>query len=142
MEISDVRRRVQQTITAAKNRAQEQRQRSEEATRDYAVFLQSVATPVVQQVANVLKAEGYAVTASTPGDGVRLTYDRGRDDFVEFTLDTTGERPQVMGHISQSRGSRRFEDERPVKPDVPPSAISEDDVLEFVMQALKSWLAR
>ena len=47
-----------------------------------------------------------------------------------------------MGHISQSRGSRRFEDERPVKPDVPPSAISEDDVLEFVMQALKSWLAR
>ena len=142
MEISAVRRRVQQSLVAARARGQERRQQSDEAARDYAAFLQNVATPVVQQIANVLKAEGLAFTVFTPGDGLRLTYDRGRDDFVEFALDTSGERPQVIGHISQSRGSRRLDEERPVKPDASPAALTEEDVLEFVMQALDRWLSR
>jgi len=142
MEVSAVRRRVQQSLVAARARAQERRQQSDEAARDYAAFLQNVATPVVQQIANVLKAEGLAFTVFTPGDGLRLTYDRGRDDFVEFALDTSGDRPQVIGHISQSRGSRRLDEERPVKPDASPAALTEEDVLEFVMQALERWLGR
>jgi hypothetical protein len=93
-------------------------------------------------VASALKAEGYPFTVSTPGDGLRLASDHGRDDFVEFALDTSGDYPQVIGRISQSRGSRRLEDERPVKADTPPDALTEDDVLDFVMQALESWLAR
>jgi len=67
---------------------------------------------------------------------------RGREDFVEFALDTSGDRPQVIGHISQSRGSRRLDEERPVKPDASPAALTEEDVLEFVMQALERWLGR
>ena len=142
MEISAVRRRVQSAISAAKSRAQERRQRTDEAERAYAAFLEQVATPVVRQVASSLKAEGYAFTVSTPGDGLRLASDRGRDDFVEFALDTSGDRPQVLGRISQARGSRRIEEERPVKADTPPDALSEDDVLDFVMLALERWLAR
>ena len=142
MEISAVKRRVQRSLAAARTRAQERRHQSEAATRDYAAFLQNVATPVVLQIANVLKAEGLAFTASTPGDGLRLTYDRGRDDFVEFALDTSGDQPQVIGRISQSRGSRRLDEERPVKPDASPEALTEEDVLEFVMQALERWLGR
>ena len=142
MEVSAVRRRVQQSLVAARARAQQRRQQSEDATRDYAAFLQNVATPVVQQIANVLKAEGLAFTVFTPGDGLRLAYDRGRDDFVEFALDTSGDHPQVIGHISQSRGSRRLDEERPVKPDAPPASLTEEDVLEFVMQALERWLGR
>ena len=90
----------------------------------------------------ILKAEGYSFTVFTPGDGLRLASDRGRDDFVEFALDTSGDRPQVIGRISQSRGSRRLEEERPVKADTPPDALSEEDVLDFVMHALGPWLAR
>jgi hypothetical protein len=142
MEIAQVRKRVQSVITATRSRAQERRQRTDEAERGYSVFLEQVATPVVQQVASSLKAEGYAFTVSTPGDGLRLASDRGRDDFVEFTLDTSGDRPQVLGRISQARGSRRIEEERPVKADTSPDALSEDDVLDFVMQALERWLAR
>jgi hypothetical protein len=142
MEISAVKRRVQHALTAARTRAQERRQQSEEAARDYAAFLQNVATPVVLQIANVLKAEGLAFTVFTPGDGLRLSYDRGRGDFVEFALDTSGDRPQVIGHISESRGSRRLDEERPVKPDTSPAALTEDDVLEFVMHALERWLGR
>jgi hypothetical protein len=142
LEISAVRRRVLSAITSARSRAEERRQRSQDAERDYAAFLQNVATPVVHQVAAALKAESYAFTVYTPGDGLRLAYDRGRDDFVEFALDTSGEHPQVIGRISQGRGSRRLEEERPVKPDASPAELTEEDVLEFVMQALESWLAR
>ena len=129
-------------ITAARGRAQARRQQADEATRAYGAFLQNVAAPVLHQVAGALKAEGYPFTVFTPGDGVRLASDRGRDDFVEFALDTSGDRPQVIGRISQSRGSRRLEEERPVKADVPPDALSEEDVLDFVIQALERWLAR
>jgi hypothetical protein len=141
MEISAVRRRVQQGLATARTRAQERRHQTDAAVRDYAVFLETVATPLVQQLANVLKVEGYAFTASTPGDGVRLTNDRGRDDFVELALDTSGERPQVIGRITQSRGSRRLDEERPIKPGALPSELTDDDVLEFLMQTLEPWLA-
>ena len=142
METSQVRKRVQNAISAAKTRAQERRQRSDEATRDYATFLEHVATPVVQQIANVLKVEGYAFTVFTPGDGLRLAYDRGRNDFVEFALDTGGDHPHVIGRISQTRGSRHIEEERPLKAGAPPAALTDEDVLEFVTQALEPWLVR
>ena len=142
METGEVRKRVLHAITAARGRAQARRQQADEATRAYGAFLENVATPVVHQVASALKAEGYPFTVFTPGDGLRLASDRGRDDFVEFALDTSGDRPQVIGRISQSRGSRRLEDERPVKAGAPPNALSEEDVLDFVIQALEPWLAR
>lgn len=141
MEISLVRKRVLGAVAAAKTRAQERRQRSDAAEREYAVFLREVASPLVQQIATALKAEGHPFTVFTPGDGLRLAYDRGRENFVEFALDTSGERPQVVGRISQTRGSRRLEDERPIKPDASPAEVTEEDVLEFVMQALVPWLA-
>jgi len=140
MEVSQVRKRVQQGVATARTRAQERRQQADEATRDYKVFLEVVATPLVQQLANVLKVEGYAFTASTPGDSVRLTNDRGRGDFVELALDTSGERPQVVGRITQSRGSRRLDEERPIKAGALPSELTDEDVLEFLMQVLEPWL--
>ena len=142
METSQVRRRVQSAITAARSRAQERRQRSDDATREYSAFLQNVAIPVVQQIANVLRVEGYAFTVFTPADGLRLAFDRGRNDFVEFTLDRNGDHPQVVGRISQTRGSRHVEEERPVKAGASPASLSDEDVLEFVTQALEPWLAR
>ena len=142
MEISQVRRRVQAAIVAARARTQERRQQTDAATKDYGVFLETVATPLVQQIANALKAEGHPFTVSTPGDGLRLEYERGRDNFVELTLDTSGDRPQVIGRVSQTRGSRRLDEERPIRPDASPPEITEEDVLEFVAQALEPWLGR
>ena len=129
-------------ITTARSRAQERRQRTADAERDYAAFLQNVATPVVHQVAAALKPENYPFTVSAPGDGLRIASDHGRDDFVEFMLDTSGDYPQVIGRISQSRGSRRLEEERPIKPDTAPAALTEEDVLDFVILALERWLVK
>ena len=142
MEVSLVRKRLKTAIDAARQRAQFNRQRASEAERAYTTFLNDVATPVTRQVANALKAEGYHFTVFTPGGGLRLASDKTRDDFIELALDTSGDRPQVIGRVSHSRGSRTLDEERPVKPGASPEAISEDDVLDFLLSVLEPWLER
>ena len=140
MEVSQVRRRVQGAIAAARQRAQEHRQAAADAERAYAAFLEQVATPVARQVATVLKAEGLPFTVFTPGDALRLAPDRGRDDFIEISLNAGGDPPQVVGRISHTRGSRTIDEERPIKAGVAPDALTEDDVLEFLVSAVEPWL--
>ncbi len=140
MEVSQVRRRVQSAIASARQQAQLHRQAAAEAERAYAVFLENIATPVARQVAIALKAEGFAFTVFTPGGGLRLAADRGRDDFIEIALDTDAARPQVVGRVSYARGSRTIDDERPLKANTPPDALTEEDVLDFFVSALEPWL--
>jgi hypothetical protein len=142
MEISHVRKQLRHAIDRARDRAQQRRQRTGEAERAYGTFLQDVATPVTRQVANALKAEGYAFTVFTPGGGLRLASDRGRDDYVELSLDTSGNRPEVVGRISHTRGSRTIEEERPLKEGAAPHQITEGDVLDFWLDVLEPWLER
>jgi hypothetical protein len=142
VEVSLVRKRLKSAIDRARERSQQRRQRTAEAERAYQRFLDDLATPIAKQLANALKAEGYAFTVFTPGGGLRLASDRGRDDYIELALDTTGEEPQVVGRVSRARGSRTIEDERPVKPGVAPDAITEDELLEFLLDALEPWLER
>ena len=142
MELAQVRKRVQAAIAAAKDRSQLRRQRTQEAERHFDTFLQEVATPGMRPVQTALKAEGQAFTVFTPGGSVRLASERSRDDVVELALDTTTDSPQVVGRISHTRGSRTMDDERPVRPGAGPDALSEEDVLDFVLHALEPWLER
>ena len=142
MEVSLVRKRVQAAIAEARQDAQRRRQAASDAQRAYATFLENVAAPLARQVANALKAEGLNFTVFTPGDGVKLAADRGRDDFIELSLDTESDRPQVIGRISRSRGSRTLAEERPIKPGVPPDALTEEEVLDFLVWGLAPWLER
>lgn len=142
MEVSQVRKRLKAAIDASKQQAQRRRERASVAQRAYATFIADVATPVAKQLANALKVEGYAFTVFTPGDGLRLASDRGRDDFIELTLETSGDQPEVVGRISRQRGSRTIDEERPVKRGAAPEEISDEDVLEFFVSALEPWLER
>lgn len=142
MEVSHVRNRVNRAIEAARERGQHRRQRTADAEREYAAFLEHIATPVIRQVANALKVEGYAFTVFTPGGGLRLAWDRTRDDYVEFALDADAPTPQVVARISQTRGSRTLDDERPVKAGVTPAQLTDEDVLTFLLDALQPWLER
>jgi hypothetical protein len=142
LEVSQVRKRVKTAIDSARQRSQHHRQLVTEAERAYATFLSDVAIPIARQVANALKVEGYSFTVSTPGGGLRLASDSSRDDFIELLLDSGADRPAVVARIRYSRGSRTIDDERPVKPGAPPEAISEDDVLDFLVQALEPWFER
>jgi hypothetical protein len=142
MEISYVRNQLRNAIERARERAQQRRQRAHAAERAYETFLQDVATPVTKQVANALKAEGYAFTVFTPGGGLRLAFNRGRDDYVELALDTSDDHPQVMARISHTRGSRTLAEERPVKQGASPDQITDADVLAFWLEVLEPWLER
>jgi hypothetical protein len=129
-------------MTTARDRAQRRRQLAADADTTYDSFLSNVATPLVKQIANALQAEGYAFTLSTPGRGLRLALDRGRDDFIELALETDADEPTVIGRIRRTRGSRTIEEERPVKRGASPDQVSEQDLLDFFESALLPWLER
>jgi len=133
---------MQAVIAAARERAQRRRQLAADADSAYDRFLAEIATPLARQVANTLQVESYAFTLSTPGRGLRLALDRGRDDFIELTLETDGDEPAVIGRIRRTRGSRTIEEERPVKPGASPDQVSDQDLLEFFERALEPWLER
>jgi hypothetical protein len=139
MEISDVRRGVRETIDRARRRAAERRKRNDEAALQFERFLNTVAVPLFKQIANVLKIEAYAFTVFTPSGGVRLMSDRSSADFVELGLDTAGDAPQVVAHISRSRGRRTVDAEEVVGD---PAAISEEDLLAFMVRVLEPFVEK
>jgi len=129
-------------MDSARRRSQQRRERASQAERAYETFLNGVATPVMRQLANALKAEGYSFSVFTPAGGLRLASDTGRDDFIDFALDTSGEQPEVVARVRYSRGSRTLDEERTLKRGASPDAITEDEVLEFLLGALEPWLER
>jgi hypothetical protein len=139
MEISVVRRRLTETIERAKKQAADRRGRSDQASRDFEVFLQKVAVPLLRQVANALKADGYAFTVFTPSGSVRLMSDRSAEDYIELTLDTADDPPRVMGQISRTRGSRVIDAERAIGT---PDALTEDQLLDFLLKELEAFVER
>ena len=139
MEIADVRKRVNQAVERAKRRAAERRARSDEATRAYDAFLEGTAVPLFRQLSNVLRAQGYMFTVFTPSGSVRLMSDRGGEDYIELTLDTTGPAPAVVGHSSRARGRRVVEAEHAIGD---PARLTEEDVLAFVLKELEPFVER
>ena len=141
MEISDVKRRLLDTIESARKAAAERRTRIDEAGREYEPFLERIAVPLFRQAANVLRAEGYPFTVFTPGGSVRLMSDRTSEDYIELMLDTSGDEPMVIGRTSRSRGRRVIEAERPIASGAP-ARLVEEDVLEFLAKELAPFVER
>jgi hypothetical protein len=139
MEISEVRQRLLQTIDRAKRQAAERLVRSDEAARQFDRFLNNVAVPLFRQAANVLRAEGYLFNLFTPSGSVRLMSDRTAEDFIEVSLDSSVDPPQVMGHSSRSRGRRVVEAERALGD---PEALTDDDLLEYLSKELEPFVER
>ncbi len=139
MEISDIKRRVLDTIDRARRLAAERRARNDEAAREYETLLDRTAVPIFKQVAAVLRAEGFVFTVFTPGGSVRLMSDRATEDYIELALDTSGNEPLVIGHTSRSRGRRVVESEQSIGP---PTTLTENDVLSFVLKALEPLVER
>ena len=135
MEISDVRRRVTEIVERAKRSVGERRARSDEAARDYEMVLESLAVPLVRQVANVLKVQGYLFDVFTPSGSVRLASAKSADDYIEISLDTSGDQPVVLGHSRCTRGRGIVEHERPIGgPAI--RSVTEEQLLAFVLEEL------
>jgi hypothetical protein len=141
METSHVRQRITETIERARRNAAERRVRNDSAAREYDDFLRDRAVPLVRQVANVLKAAGYQFTVFTPGGAVRLASDRNAEDFVELSLDTSGDEPAVVGHVSRTRGRRIIESEQAIGARAI-AEITEEQLLDFLLRALEPFVER
>jgi hypothetical protein len=97
--------------------------------------------PVFRQVAGALKASGYPFGVITPGGSVRLTSEKTPDDYIELSLDTTGEEPIVMGHSRRSRGRRVIETERPIGSG-PVGTLTDQHVVDFLMVELEPFVEK
>jgi hypothetical protein len=75
----------------------------------------------------------------TPSGSVRLMSDRSAQDFIEISLDASGDEPSVMGHASRSRGRRVVESERAMGN---PESLTESDVLEFLLKELEGFVEK
>lgn len=141
METSVLRKRLTDTIEAAKRTAATRRTRAEDASRAYAQFLDLVAVPLFRQVANILKASGYAFSVFTPSGSVRLMSDRNAEDYIELSLETSGEEPMVVGLSRRARGRRVIENERAIA-ELSVAHLTEDHVLEYLLKELEPFVER
>lgn len=138
-EISLIRKRLRTEIDAARKAAAERRQRNAEAERAYDFFLMGIAVPVFRQIANALRSENLQFEVQTPSNGVSLVSDRNRD-AIGIELDASVDPPQPMIVSTYTRGSRVVRHERPIKDHVPIESITEDDVIDRVMEEIRPWL--
>src|SRR5262245_45855217 len=134
-----VRKRVRAEIDAARRASAERRQRTATATQAYEMFLENVAVPAFRTMANVLRAEGVPFEAQTPAGAVRLVSDRSRDDVIELSLDTAADPPQPIFITTRTRGGRLLRTEQPLRDRAAIDKITEDEVLEGLIEELRPW---
>lgn len=142
MEVSEIRRRLRAAIEKAREEAAERRARNDQAARDYETFLEQRAVPVFHQFAGVLTAEGHPFKVFTPAGAVRLASDHSADDFIELTLDTAADPPEVLARISRGRGRRMVTHERPVAGRTQVAYLTEEHVLDMLLEEAPAFLQR
>jgi hypothetical protein len=142
MDVPEVRRRLRAAIESARKSAQDRRARSDEASRDYEMFLQERAVPAFRALASALAGEGFRFKVFTPAGSVRLASEHRTDDFIELALDASADPPVVAGRISRDRGRRNVTTERPLKMSTTIAALTEEDVLQFLLEEIPPFVER
>jgi hypothetical protein len=145
METSIVRQAVRTLLQHVKrspaDRRENRRVQTDQATREYGVFLDRIAVPLFKQVANVLSVEGYPFEVFTPGGSVRLVSTRHTDSFIEVALDTNGLAPKLLGRVRYARGGNVTETELVLNATTDIGALTEADILGFVLAELEPFVA-
>jgi hypothetical protein len=142
IEISELRKRLRAAIEKTRRSAAERRVTLDAAQAAYARFLEDKAGPLAHMLANALRAEGYQFTVFTPSGGVRLSSAKSVDDFVEFALDLAPPEPIVVLRVTRTRGRRVVQHERPVREQTPAEKLSEEDVLQALLEEIGPFVER
>jgi hypothetical protein len=140
MEISEVRRRLRAAIEGARSDAQQRRSRNDTASREYEKFLSECAVPLFHSFASALAGEGLRFKVFSPAGSVRLASETAADDFIELELDTSGNHPQVIGRSSRGRGRRQVTSERPVREGADIASLTEENVLDFLVDEIRAFV--
>ena len=137
MDVSDLRRRIRREIELAKEDAGERRRAADEGKAAYERVLNTVVVPLLKQVVTILRAEGWGYQTFTPAGSARLVSDRSPEDFIEFDLDTS-DGAHLAGRVSVTRGRRGvLVDEQVIAPEKALAEATEDDILAFLLPAIR-----
>ena len=142
LEAGEVRKRLRQTIEAAKREATARRAALASEQQAFDGFLENHAVPVLRLVASVLKAEGHVFQVLTPAGTVRLQSDRERNDYLEIVLDGTKATPTVIGRSSYVRGSQLQTAEQSLGETALVSDLTDEDVFEWVLRVILPFVER
>jgi hypothetical protein len=142
IETSELRKRLRLAIEERRKSTAARRAIVDEAAAAYTDLLETTATPLVQKLANALKAEGHHFTVFTPNGGLRMALAKSADDFIEFVLDTSQDEPFAALRVNRSRGRRVVQHERPVKGRTPVERLSEEDVLQALLEEIAPFVER
>jgi len=145
METSVVRQAVRSLLQHVKRPAADRREnrriQTDQAAREYQIFLERIAVPLFKQVANVLRTEGYPFDVFTPQGSARLMSERGSDNYIEVALDTNGIAPKVLGRVSHSHRGNVTQTELVLNATTDIEALTEEDLLGFVLAELEPFVA-
>jgi hypothetical protein len=143
MDVSELRKRILRALDEARQEASTRRTRVDEARAAYDRFLTDVAVPLMRQAAMVLSAAGQPFQVHTPAVSARLVHDQQPLTFLEIELDVSGDRPQVIGRVSLTRGrAGHVVTERPISPGKTVADLSETDVSEFLVAEIPRLVVR
>jgi hypothetical protein len=142
MEIPEVRRRLRAVIDQARREVAARRERSDAVATAFTEFLEQRAVPTFHTFAAALAAEGYPFKVFTPAASVRLASESPGENFIEIVLDTTLDPPRVTGHTTRSRGRRSVASERPIRAGASPADLTDEDVLEFLVEEIGPFVER
>jgi hypothetical protein len=142
MEVSQVRKRVHEMLDRARKADAERRAATDAAGTAWERIREEMAVPLARQVAQVLRAEGYAFQVFTPADVVRLSSERSGEDFVELALDAAGRRPSIVARVNRGRGREVLSDERVLAEGADIQHLDEERVLGFLLDAMTRLVQR
>ena len=143
MDTGELRRRILRALEEARNDAALRRTEVDAAARAYESFLANVAVPMLKQTLDVMKAERQTFVLNAPAGSARLVAEASSDTFLEFVLDSSGGRPQVLGRVSRARGRQRVVvDERPVVTDKAIADITDEDLAAFLVAEIPKLVSR
>jgi len=142
IETSELRKRLRAAIDQSRRTATARRTQLDEAAAAYKQFLENIAAPIVHVLANVLLAEGYKFTVFTPNGGLRMGSAKNTEDFIEFALDASQAEPFVVLRVNQARGRRILQHERPVNGRTAVERLTEEDVLQALLEELGPFVER
>ena len=142
IETSEVRRRLRHAIDERRKHTAARRATLDAAAAAYTELLDRTAAPLVQTLTNALRAEGHNFTVFTPHGGLRMALAKSADDFIEFTLDTSQDEPFAALRVNRTRGRRVVQHERPVKGHTPVERLTEEDVLQALIDEIAPFVER
>lgn len=142
MDAGEVQKRLRAALAEARREAAARRARSDDATRHYETFLETHAVPVFRHMAAALTGEGHPFKVMTPSGAVRISPERSPDEFIELSLDSSYDPPQVIVHVVRGRGRRTIETETPLRERTPIQDLTSEHVLEALLREAVPFVQR